>query len=558
MQDTFSAAGFWLRAAAMWLDGLLLYVLVWVVAKIAAEVGVYVPFELTFLLLAVVGSVLMVRWWGATPGKACCGIAVLSARGGRVSWGQALVRETFGKLLAALPLLLGFLWVGLTGRKRGWHDALARTVVVRRQGRRRAVTGMMAVLAAVTATAYVGAYAWQVGQLVLVRRAMALPPTAVPRYANRDPATLHDIATFDSTQQQAVAAWIDEHGADPVDYAVAKAQQHQVVIFGEMHEGKQALELLAAMLPRLYHEAGVTCLAMEVCLSQDDEALQCLVTAPSYDRELALRLARHQPFGLWGWKEYWDVLETVWQLNQSIPSGGKKMRVVGLDRPMDMPSISLVMGEDNAASRFCPWWEKLRVARLPWAFPLLVGRDAWMAQQVEQQILDRDERGIVWVGRNHTAMHVPGLGGPRMGYLLGQRHGDKLFQVCLHSWDIPAKFVVPDYQGPGPAMADVLEQIMALRADRPVGFDVIGSPVECVRDPGSMEYCFEPRLDLGDVAEGFIYLGPCRKLEHCQWMDDYVSPRMFAADKPFYQAFGLAAGLPVDSAADFNHVMRQP
>jgi len=37
--------------------------------------------------------------------------------------------------LSGLPLLLGIFWIAFDGRKQGWHDKLAGTVVVRQKNR---------------------------------------------------------------------------------------------------------------------------------------------------------------------------------------------------------------------------------------------------------------------------------------------------------------------------------------------------------------------------------------------------------------------------------------
>jgi len=50
--------------------------------------------------------------------------------GNRLSIGQAVGRY-FAYILAAIPLLLGYIWVGIDKRKQGWHDKLAGTVVIR-------------------------------------------------------------------------------------------------------------------------------------------------------------------------------------------------------------------------------------------------------------------------------------------------------------------------------------------------------------------------------------------------------------------------------------------
>jgi uncharacterized RDD family membrane protein YckC len=51
------------------------------------------------------------------------------------SGGPASTMQYFGRylafFLATIPFGAGLLWVAFDGRKQGWHDKLARTVVVR-------------------------------------------------------------------------------------------------------------------------------------------------------------------------------------------------------------------------------------------------------------------------------------------------------------------------------------------------------------------------------------------------------------------------------------------
>lgn len=66
---------------------------------------------------------------GKTPGKWLLGLRVVGEKQGAITYGQAFVRW-----LAAVgfaPIALGFLWVLWSREKRGWHDFLARTWVIR-------------------------------------------------------------------------------------------------------------------------------------------------------------------------------------------------------------------------------------------------------------------------------------------------------------------------------------------------------------------------------------------------------------------------------------------
>jgi uncharacterized RDD family membrane protein YckC len=69
--------------------------------------------------------------WSATPGKKALGLIVVDDGGRRISFLRATGRY-FAKILSAVPLLLGFLCVGWNRRKRGLHDVIAGTLVLRR------------------------------------------------------------------------------------------------------------------------------------------------------------------------------------------------------------------------------------------------------------------------------------------------------------------------------------------------------------------------------------------------------------------------------------------
>lgn len=68
---------------------------------------------------------------GATPGKMLLGLKVLDAKTGNLlTIGQALLRYA-GYILSSLIFCLGYIWVGFDKKKQGWHDKMAKTVVVR-------------------------------------------------------------------------------------------------------------------------------------------------------------------------------------------------------------------------------------------------------------------------------------------------------------------------------------------------------------------------------------------------------------------------------------------
>jgi len=68
---------------------------------------------------------------GQTIGMTPFGLRVVRASdGARIGPGRAIGRFA-GLILSFFVLLIGVIWVAADGRKQGWHDKLARTVVVR-------------------------------------------------------------------------------------------------------------------------------------------------------------------------------------------------------------------------------------------------------------------------------------------------------------------------------------------------------------------------------------------------------------------------------------------
>jgi uncharacterized RDD family membrane protein YckC len=119
-------AGFWQRAAAFLIDALIVVV---VLAPLVVVLGPGTWDLLGFLAVAV-AVIGFWRYCGATPGKIALGVKIVdAATGGPPTLGR-LVLRFFAYFVSALPLYLGFLWAAFDRRKQGWHDKIARTIVI--------------------------------------------------------------------------------------------------------------------------------------------------------------------------------------------------------------------------------------------------------------------------------------------------------------------------------------------------------------------------------------------------------------------------------------------
>ena len=67
---------------------------------------------------------------GATVGKMAMGLRVVTSDGQRLSFMNATGRY-FAKIISAIILGIGFLMIAFTDKKRGLHDMIASTLVIK-------------------------------------------------------------------------------------------------------------------------------------------------------------------------------------------------------------------------------------------------------------------------------------------------------------------------------------------------------------------------------------------------------------------------------------------
>lgn len=115
-------AGFWIRAGAAIVDGIII-----VVPSIA--LAWLIPFLGSFLAALIYKPFFESSRLQATPGKALLGLRVESIDGQRISFRTAMIRY-FMSFISSAILLIGYLMALFTSRKQCLHDMVANTVVV--------------------------------------------------------------------------------------------------------------------------------------------------------------------------------------------------------------------------------------------------------------------------------------------------------------------------------------------------------------------------------------------------------------------------------------------
>jgi uncharacterized RDD family membrane protein YckC len=130
--------GFWIRFGAYVIDALILALIGIPLGLVAGVQSLQSPGELptwSYLISFLIGVAYFVGFWvrsGSTLGMSALGLQVVrDADGGPITWGKALVRWV-GLVISFWILFIGVIWVAFDSRKRGWHDLMAGTVVIRK------------------------------------------------------------------------------------------------------------------------------------------------------------------------------------------------------------------------------------------------------------------------------------------------------------------------------------------------------------------------------------------------------------------------------------------
>jgi uncharacterized RDD family membrane protein YckC len=144
--------GFWRRLLAYGIDKIILYLvslILFLIGILALNLGGVsfgniimtgdLPlgaglFTVVYVVTTLLTGMIYFTWFhgtvGQTPGKMLFGLRVIQISGEKMTLGVAFLRWV-GCLVSGLVFLLGFIWIAFDGRKQGWHDKIAATLVIR-------------------------------------------------------------------------------------------------------------------------------------------------------------------------------------------------------------------------------------------------------------------------------------------------------------------------------------------------------------------------------------------------------------------------------------------
>lgn len=316
-----------------------------------------------------------------------------------------------------------------------------------------------------------------------------------------------------------LVAFAESHHVSPEDYIVGRFASHDIVFLGEFYKIRQNVQLVSSLIPRLY-AAGIRTLGIEYALSDDQEEIDSLVDAKSWD-EAKARAIIFDWVVTWGFQEYVDIFKAAWQLNHGLPRGSPPFRVLGLSVRQN--------------------WEYLvtdKDARDPKVVARIFANgvpDAHMAEVIDRELVAKQEKGLIFCGMPHgftafrnaeyersaASLHLPET--RRAGNIVFAQIGARAFSIALHApWPDSTSSTGLTWAADG-----AIDSLIAALppADQSAGFDTASTPLGALRvTTGSFAHDARAgtALTLSDLFDGYVIQGPLADLRAVTPIADFV------------------------------------
>ncbi len=489
-------AGIWRRISAAWVDGFVCYAASYLLTGVAALAGIRLALEPAFLGAGMLYGMGCLRYCGGrTLGKALWGLAVVDQGGGSAGWVQVWLREGLGKwvalgwmpgiigrlafkagwvpsaydLLSAFPGLLLTLVCCAIFRKT-WYDQLAGTSVVRCPATATATRNSLAVLAGV---AVLG------GGLECAEWVSTgmLPSRMLLYYGMGSGRTHQD--------------FLKRTSVPPQDYIFSLFERYDLVVLSERaHSEMTQWDFIFDLVkdPRFSTRVGhvFTELGQVGMQSYLDEFMEAKGLSEAEIDERVLYVTRNwSVWPRWHRVNFPTYLKRLYALNQSLPPE-HRIRHHFTDLAVDWPNLT--------AQNMAEHWKAMS------------RRDEQMAQVIVHEI-NRLEAGGGKRARGLVVMNY------RHAFdLTGGRAGARLYNCCEHlrralQGRVANVRINEDLFWP--VAGGAWNEAFAQNGNRPVGFDLIGSPFG--QEPFDL-FPWNPavrgRLKYQDVFTGLVLINP--------------------------------------------------
>lgn len=346
-----------------------------------------------------------------------------------------------------------------------------------------------------------------------------------------------DTSQKSNSNENDLVNYLENNWQSPEEYVIKKFEDHDYVFIGEYHRIKHDVDLILRLIP-LLQENGINTLGIEFGNYEDQHLVDSLLELPYFDRSLARQIIFNCTY-FWGYTEYIDIYRVAWEVNHAENADLKnKFRVVNL-------SALYNPCEEGGA------WSK-------------INPDIFMADVIFKEIINKNEKALIYSGCRHafTKYHQPlydfendtlfGFNNTRMGNVIYDSLKDKVFNIYLHAawtsdkgWN--EKSVLP--------VNGVIDSIMSIFNNKPVGFDVINSPFGKLTSNNSYYALGYPNFTLDQFCDGYIFQNSFKNYMPITMEDDFITLENLPRVKKNMECFGhekaYIDSLTVENAKEF-------
>ncbi len=297
----------------------------------------------------------------------------------------------------------------------------------------------------------------------------------------------------------------------PVEYILNNFKNHDIVILGEFGKIKSDVEFVKRLVPQLFAN-GIEILGIEYARRIDQPLIDSLLTGEEYDSSLARQILFN--FNVfWGYDEYADIFEAAWKINKEAGGKDSVFRIIGLN---DAPQWNMIK-----------YRKYMDLTAMMGKVMRGQGQHLW-AEKVLKETVRKGEKALIYCNyRNGFTRFLP-VGADTlesnkcMGNYIYDEIGQRVFMVMLNP-PLPASGGYSDFLVL-PA-GGVIERCATLidTVGIGVGFDVLGSPLGRVRLKGDIYSENQSGIGLGDICDGWIYLGPLSESSGVTTIEDFVN-----------------------------------
>lgn len=322
----------------------------------------------------------------------------------------------------------------------------------------------------------------------------------------------------------------DPHPVDAIAAILAAFDQHPIVALGMSHRQQDEADFAVRLVRDSRFAARVQVVVVEAGNALYQRDLDRYVDGRDVPRERLQLVWRNttQP-GSADVRGTWELLAAIREVNRGRKPN-HRIRVLAGDPPID--------------------WDRIRKPE-DYA-PFMSQRDSHFASVVDHLVLAKRQKALLVIGAAHVMRHAitwasePGVETPNVTMLLERSHPGSTFVVIPHDdFGRHNAELEPRLSAwPVPSIADLQDTWIG---ELPAG-EVFGAKIRRVgSDPAHAETPY-PGLQLEDLADAYLYLGPIASIKEVELQRESGTPYARELDRRRNLIGGGAVPVPLPAA----------